>query len=746
MPFMKCLHFCLCLVFLLFFSSVAVGQSRAVIDQKLSKLASLPDGKERVTVLVGLAYDYLSFNADSARIFVNEGLQLARKVGDGWGEAYYYIWEATVQQRQGLPDQALDNLSTAADLSTRLRDTILLAGVYQTKANILESKHESIAALAYMEKAQQLASYTKKGQLKARIQMDKARLHQAVGEIENAMACFQTAIHLADSMGREDLLAHAYTGIGSLFTFTEDEPKLREYAEKSLASATRSGNPFFKAQAIYKLGVADALRKDYEAARQKLEESLNMHRAIDRPVDAAGVMMDLIKVLVHLKQYDRADSLWADVGLHLDLYPDQAHGYKLAKATLLEGTGKLEEAEKWYKKNVETAEKIQDRRTINQSYTEISQFYERKKDYPAALAALRSAKQILSESTYAISMRRAIEKEIEVGTEKDKALREKQVAVLESDKLRSDLLVEQQQKALLETRLHTEQQQRQLSALEAEQLLQSCEIESKDISLREAQLTREKREGEVALLHQEKNLQAAQLRAERLYRILLAGLFAAGLVALYFFYRRLQRSRLLELRANIAQDLHDDLGSEMSGISLASFSAARSGDPARMGEALQAIAGQSSRLVEDMRDIVWSIHPDNDSLEKIAARMRQYAAQMLEPQDVAVHFQVAANALPLKMQPEARKHLYLFFKEAIHNIARHAQCDRADISIRRENGSFVLEIRDNGRGFDPDAPLKTTGGNGLRNLRNRAEVLGGKLVVESRPGAGTVLRLVAPLA
>jgi signal transduction histidine kinase len=237
-----------------------------------------------------------------------------------------------------------------------------------------------------------------------------------------------------------------------------------------------------------------------------------------------------------------------------------------------------------------------------------------------------------------------------------------------------------------------------------------------------------------------------KFEAERLYRILLAGLFVAGLLALYFFYRRLQRSRLLELRANIAQDLHDDLGSEMSGISLASFSAARSGDPARMGEALQTIAGQSSRLVEDMRDIVWSIHPDNDSLEKIAARMRQYAAQMLEPQDVAVHFQVAANALPLKMQPEARKHLYLFFKEAIHNIARHAQCDRADISIRRENGSFVLEIRDNGQGFEPNAPLKTTGGNGLRNLRNRAEVLGGKLVVESTPGAGTVLRLVAPLA
>lgn len=744
---MRYIPFSLCLIFFSLFSCPVLGQSRASIDQKLAKLANLPDGKDRVGVLVGLAYDYLSFNADSAKWYAQEELKLARKIKDGWGEATYYIWEATVQQRQNLPEQALANLQSALSIADTLNDNALTAGIYQTQANIFERTHDDYTALALMDKAQGYANKTSKGQLKSRILMDKGRIQQGVGEIDNAMASFLSAITLADSMGREDLLAHAYTALGGLFIFSGDEPKLREYAEKGLASATKVGNPFLKAQAIYKLGVADALRKDYQSARQRLEESLAMHQAMDRTVDAAQVTMDLINVLVHLKQFGRADSLWSSFSMtFLDPYPDQLYGYKLAKATLLEETGNLQEAEKWYKDNVETAEKIQDRRTINQSYKDISQFYERQKNYPAALAAARAAKKILSESTYTISMRRAVEKEMDARNEKDKALREKQVAILESDKLRSDLFVEQQQKTLLQTRLQTEQQQRDLSALEAQQLLQSCELESKDISLREAQLTQEKKEGEVALLNQEKTLQAAQLRAERLYRILLAGLFIVGLAALYFFYRRFQRSRLLAFRANIAQDLHDDLGTEMSSISLASFSAARSGNPMLMSEALQNIAGQSNQLVEDMRDIVWSIHPDNDSIQKIAVRMRQFAALMLEEQGVAVYFQVAPNALPLKMEPEARKHLYLFFKEAIHNIARHAHCTRADIAIRRENGAFVLEISDNGQGFDPKAPLQTTGGNGLRNLRNRGEVLGGKLVMESAPGGGTVVRLVAPLA
>lgn len=743
---MTCRSCFLCPIFLLLLSGPLSGQLRAALDQKLADQARLPDGKERVTALIGLAYDYLQFNADSAAWFAREGLRVARRVGDGWGEATYYIWAATVQQRQGLPEAAMTNLDTALQITTVLRDTVLLAGIYQTKANIFIGKNEGYVALAYMDKAEQLAGRTTKGRLKTGIQIDKGRIQQAVGEIENAMTSYQNAIHLADSMGRTDLLANAYANMGALFVFAEDEPKLREIAEKSLDFATKAGNPFLKAQAVYMLGTADALSHQYEPARQKLEEALALYREQNRESDAYRVALALVKVLTRLKQFDRAEALWMSLDSTLfadNIYEFQIYG--LARAVMLEETGRLAEAEKWYKKNVESAEARQDRRSINQSYIELSGFYERRENYAAALSAARQAKQILSESGYVNSMRRAVEKEIEVRNEKDKALREKQVAVLESDKLRSDLLVEQQQKALLQTRLQTEQQQRKLTALEAQQLLQSCELESKEVSLREERLVREKKETEVGALQREKMLQSAQLRAERLYRILLAALSAAGLVLLYLFYRRLQRSRLLELRANIAQDLHDDLGSDMSGIALASYAAARSADPARMQQALHNIAGQSSRLVDDLRDIVWSIHPDNDSLEKITARMRQHAARLLEEQDVSVRFHMAPNTLALKMQPEARKHLYLFFKEAIHNIARHARCTSVEVDIRREKNAFILDIRDNGQGFDPAAPPASNGGNGLRHLHQRAEVLGGRLEVKSQTGGGTALRLEAPL-
>ena len=220
-------------------------------------------------------------------------------------------------------------------------------------------------------------------------------------------------------------------------------------------------------------------------------------------------------------------------------------------------------------------------------------------------------------------------------------------------------------------------------------------------------------------------------------------------LALNYKHRKenLERQMALENERNrIAKDLHDDIGTSMGAISLASFNALLSGDPARIRQTLQEVVDQTNQLGEDMRDIVWSIRPENNSIEKIAVRMRQYAVRMLEEQGVDLHFDVTPDALPLTMQPNARKHLYLLFKESIHNIARHASCTRADIRIRRENGFLMMDISDNGRGFDPQNPAQTSGGNGLKNLRSRAKILGGVLDIQTAPGAGTQVFLKAPVA
>lgn len=240
---------------------------------------------------------------------------------------------------------------------------------------------------------------------------------------------------------------------------------------------------------------------------------------------------------------------------------------------------------------------------------------------------------------------------------------------------------------------------------------------------------------------------------QRTWVRILAGLFFVGLVS--FSITRVVNQRLRQrvaklerqqeldnIHRRIAQDLHDDLGSEMSGIALSSFAAAKSENPAHMSATLGHISEQSQKLVEEMRDIVWSIHPDNDTLEKMVRRMRQYASNALDGQEVTLRFEVSPDALPVKMEPEARKQLYLLFKEAVNNLARYARCTEAYVGIWQEQEQFILEIRDNGAGFDPSA---ANSGNGLRNMRSRAEALNGTLDIESAISGGTVVRLRALL-
>ncbi len=226
--------------------------------------------------------------------------------------------------------------------------------------------------------------------------------------------------------------------------------------------------------------------------------------------------------------------------------------------------------------------------------------------------------------------------------------------------------------------------------------------------------------------------------------LLEAVVFALGLghkTRLLAVEKKAAQQKLLTLRANVSQDLHDDLGSEISSMSIFSYTAARSGDRERMASALENISAKSSKLVEDMRDIVWAMDPENDSMPKLADRMRAFAGQVFDEREVRLQFDFSPKTNDLKIQPEARKQVYLFYKEAMTNVSKHAHASTVFVKMGLDHGHFFLEIRDDGHGFPKGLPKNTTGGNGLGNLKKRAENLGGQLEIISMPEKGTTVLL-----
>jgi signal transduction histidine kinase len=165
-------------------------------------------------------------------------------------------------------------------------------------------------------------------------------------------------------------------------------------------------------------------------------------------------------------------------------------------------------------------------------------------------------------------------------------------------------------------------------------------------------------------------------------------------------------------------------------------------DTEKTSEYISKISDNSNRMMEAMDDIVWSINPMNDSMQRISARMREFATSVLEAKDIEVIFRVDEKVKDLRLDMESRRDFFLIFKEAVNNIAKYSQARNTEIEITVHAHRLVMQIKDNGIGFDV---LEADSGNGLTNMRKRAESLRGHLTIDSVPGIGTKVRLEAPL-
>lgn len=256
----------------------------------------------------------------------------------------------------------------------------------------------------------------------------------------------------------------------------------------------------------------------------------------------------------------------------------------------------------------------------------------------------------------------------------------------------------------------------------------------------------DKKEKEIELLKKDQELHKAELSRERANTsIIVVALISVIVISILLVnrYRVLNQTRRLveieRMRNTIARDLHDDIGSTLSSINIISQMALK--DANGSASHFQRIAQHSSSMMESMSDIVWSINPNNDSLEQVISKMKEFAAEILDPLDISYTFSGEENLQAIKLDVSTRKNLFLIFKEAINNAAKYSSAKAINIHFKKENGSIELSIHDNGKGFDIQG---SSSGNGLRNMKERAENLSGKLDLKSSI-QGTEVRLSVPI-
>jgi signal transduction histidine kinase len=249
----------------------------------------------------------------------------------------------------------------------------------------------------------------------------------------------------------------------------------------------------------------------------------------------------------------------------------------------------------------------------------------------------------------------------------------------------------------------------------------------------------DKKDKAIELLNKENAIQQLRLNKQtQAKNYFIAGLILFAVLSFFIYrnYHARQKLKMLSLRNKIASDLHDDIGSTLSSISI--FSQMAQTQSKENIPLLETIGENSRKMLDAMADIVWTINPENDQFEKIILRMKSFAYELLGAKKIDFEFEANEDVEKLKLPMEVRKNLYLIFKEATNNLVKYAGADKAKFIISGEKNNLRMTIHDNGKGFDVG---HSTAGNGLKNMKKRAEEIGGLLKIDSHPGNGTMIEL-----
>ena len=253
---------------------------------------------------------------------------------------------------------------------------------------------------------------------------------------------------------------------------------------------------------------------------------------------------------------------------------------------------------------------------------------------------------------------------------------------------------------------------------------------------------------------EKKEKQIILLEKTRYQMLATIGIMVLLIIVAWLLYNRQQvkqkvaREKAIQLaeyneRMRIAKDVHDDLGSGLSKISLtAGVAEQKALNNGNAAQDIRHIAAMSKDLVDNMRDLIWVLNPENTTLDNLITRLREYSADYLDGLNIEADISFPDNVPEMRISRETQRNIFATVKEAIHNCVKHATATIVGVHATLQDGRLDILIQDNGQGID----MKNlrSGGNGLRNMRQRIESVGGSFDIKNE--GGTTIHISAPLS
>jgi signal transduction histidine kinase len=727
-------HLLLALALLLLFNAMTLqGQSQSSNTSQILAMLNNANELEKRSMY------------DSAQTILGKALQLSKNAKFIKGQLVAGDRLAEIKQSNGdiAAAKALD--SVAMPLALQLRDTGLLIGFYNRQGIYQMQEGNNDAAQQNFDRALALGS-TEANTLKtAETYSNLGSLNLALGNKEQAGKSFFSALKLYEQNNNLVGVGQTLSNIASLHYLLGQLPLAIEYQEKGIAVREKINDKKGLANANVNIGQLYMLAGNNAAALSHLQRSLQLAQEVNAPKLLANSFAALSVYYSRAKQYTEALS-WQTKAINtfeqLDDKPMLSRLY-VAAGGLANAISDSSATLDYYLKGLKLSKELGNKDNIANAYEKLTAFYtnrgnlKKALDYNKSYYAYRDSIAELSNTA----------KIAEIQTRYETEKKDKAISFLNIQHKIDQLQIEKQAVELAGNVLEAEKKKNEIELLSKTTQIQDLRIIQQDEELEKQLLKATNTNQQLLLVKSEKLLKEKQLSAQKNIRnILFTGLGLVSMLALLVINRfKLkkkiqQQNEMLAIRNNISQNLHDEIGSTLTSINILSNVSQKAIDsqPQQAREMLHEIAEQSKMIQQNMSDIVWSIRPENEKVEDLITRMREYAAQTLEQLNVSATVN-AADELATKTLPmQYRKELLLIYKEAISNIVKHANATSVIVNLENTRNQVHLSIADNGTWKG------STSGTGTRSMKARAESLGGTLQILTLP-TGTTVQATVPI-
>jgi two-component system sensor histidine kinase UhpB len=717
-------------------------------------LLAQPSATEKKTIDNLLEQGQSLFKAlaiDSAGAVAKKAVSLSKQINYLPGQASGYDLLAEIMLQNGRMSEVRYYDSLLLPVATQIKDSSLLINIYNRNGIFSMERGKTKEAEQNYQLALDIGLDKRQSSKTAEVYSNLGSLYLATGDKDKAVDWFFKALRLYELNRNEKGRGETYSNISSVYYLMGRVNDAISFQKNSIAIREDINDISGLVITHVNIGQLYILKDSFQLALQYLKQSVLYADRLNNPKLKGSAYSGMSAYYSRTKDYKTALE-WQSKAIPLfeetDNKPLLSRLY-VAAGNLANATNDSVKAVEYYNKALALALLLGNKDNISNANEKLSSFYQSRND-PAKSFQYYKQHILYKDSIAATS---AVAKVEEIRTKYETEKKDNEIAKLYTEQRIRQLEIEKQKAVIDGNKLVAKQKENEIKLLSQQRELQEAAFQKSQEELEKQLLVAQNNEQELRLSqqelklsNQEKELQEKELKGQKQFRnFMIAGIALLALLTFILFNRyKLKRKlkeqkQLLDVRNSISRNLHDDIGASLSNINILNELTRRNIENPEKATTYLARAGDDiQRISESLSDIVWNINPQYDNPDNLFIRMKRYAADMFDGRNIEASISFPAETDNLSMPMDQRRDFYLIFKEAVNNLVKYSKATKAVVEVQSDDHTIRLKVADNGNGFDQK---NTRIGNGLQNMKQRAEQWKGKLNVESAPGKGTTVLL-----